>query len=158
MRQPQNAEVLSRSQFLNALFTRKAFSWTAVMMDLENVLPAGVQVVSIEPALTAEGHVTMKLRVTGPREKTVDLVRNLERSKRFTAARLVGESAESQNPGQLAQPVSTAGPTDVAFDLVADYVPLERTTANPAESTKHVSASPERPHRAAARSAKRRKQ
>src|ERR1700731_1170918 len=41
MRQPANAGVLSRSQFLNALFTRKAFSWTAVMMDLEDVLPAG---------------------------------------------------------------------------------------------------------------------
>lgn len=129
MRRPKNAEVLARSQFLNALFTRKAFSWTAVMMDLENVLPAGVQVVNIEPALTADGRVTMKLRVTGPREKTVALVRNLERSRRFTAARLVGESAESQTPGQLTQPVS-AGPSDVAFDIVADYVPLDSTSAD----------------------------
>src|SRR6185312_500598 len=35
MRQPQNMAVLERSQFLNALFARKSFSWTAVMMDLE---------------------------------------------------------------------------------------------------------------------------
>ncbi len=28
-------------QFLNAVFARKSFSWTAVMMDLERVLPAG---------------------------------------------------------------------------------------------------------------------
>ena len=49
MRQPQNQAVLERSQFLNALFARKSFSWTAVMMDLERVLPAGVQVTSIEP-------------------------------------------------------------------------------------------------------------
>ena len=40
MREPQNAAVLSQSQFLNQLFASKAFSWTAVMMDLENVLPA----------------------------------------------------------------------------------------------------------------------
>jgi len=134
MRQPANAQVLSRSQFLNALFTRKAFSWTAVMMDLENVLPAGVQVVNIEPALTPDGHVTMKLRVTGPREKTVDLVRNLEKSRRFTSARLVGESAEAQNPGQVQQ--AAAGPGDVAFDIVADYVPLDSTNpATPAGET-----------------------
>ncbi len=49
MREPQNASVLSQSQFLNQLFARKAFSWTAVMMDLENVLPSGVQVLNIDP-------------------------------------------------------------------------------------------------------------
>lgn len=155
MRKPQNAEVLSRSQFLNALFTRKAFSWTAVMMDLENVLPAGVQVVNIEPALTSDGRVTMKLRVTGPREKTVDLVRNLERSKRFTAARLVGESAESQTQGQFAQQVSIAGPTDVAFDIVADYVPLESAAIGPTLSADQTPTH-HRAHRSAD-SAKRRK-
>jgi type IV pilus assembly protein PilN len=155
MRQPQNAEVLSRAQFLNALFTRKAFSWTAVMMDLENVLPAGVQVVNIEPALTPEGHVTMKLRVTGPREKTVDLVRNLERSKRFTAARLVGEAAESQTPGQFVQQVSATAPTDVAFDIVADYVPLESVGVTPERSSDQVPSAQPRHH---APSSKKRRQ
>src|SRR5437879_7261200 len=47
MRQPQNMAVLERSQFLNAVFAWKSFSWTAVMMDLEKVLPTGVQVTSI---------------------------------------------------------------------------------------------------------------
>jgi len=41
MREPQNAAVLARAHFLNALFLRKSFSWTAVMMDLETVLPQG---------------------------------------------------------------------------------------------------------------------
>ena len=41
MKQPQNKAVLERAQFLNELFAKKSFSWTAVMMDLENVLPAG---------------------------------------------------------------------------------------------------------------------
>ncbi len=40
MRQPQNAAVLTQAAFLNQLFAQKAFSWTAVMMDLETVLPA----------------------------------------------------------------------------------------------------------------------
>ena len=36
MRQPQNAAILTQAVFLNQLFAQKAFSWTAVMMDLEN--------------------------------------------------------------------------------------------------------------------------
>ena len=96
MRQPQNRAVLERSQFLNALFASKSFSWTAVMMDLERVLPAGVQVTSIEPVMTPDGDVNIRLRVTGDRERAVDLVRNLERSQRFVAPRLANETAQTQ--------------------------------------------------------------
>ena len=49
MHQPQNAAVLAQAQFLNNLFLHKSFSWTAVMMDLEQVLPANVQVLNIDP-------------------------------------------------------------------------------------------------------------
>jgi type IV pilus assembly protein PilN len=73
MREPQNASVLSQSQFLNqAVFARKAFSWTAVMMDLENVLPSGVQVLNIDPVVSRDGKVTIRLRVSGPHERGVD--------------------------------------------------------------------------------------
>jgi type IV pilus assembly protein PilN len=67
MRQPQNRAVLDRSQFLNAVFAQKSFSWTAVMMDLERVLPAGVQVTSIEPSTSKSGEVNIRLRVPGSR-------------------------------------------------------------------------------------------
>ena len=70
MRQPQNMAVLERSQFLNAVFARKSFSWTAVMMDLEKVLPAGVQVTSIEPVITKDGDVNIRLRVAGDRPRS----------------------------------------------------------------------------------------
>ena len=65
MREPANAAVLMRAHFLNALFLRKSFSWTAVMMDLETVLPSGVQVTSIEPETTSDGDVMIRLRVSG---------------------------------------------------------------------------------------------
>ena len=87
MRQPQNMAVLERSQFLNALFAEKSFSWTAVMMDLEKVLPTGVQVTSIEPLITKEGDVNIRLRVSGTAERRCDLVRNLETSQRFLSIR-----------------------------------------------------------------------
>jgi type IV pilus assembly protein PilN len=93
MRLPQNQSVLERSQFLNALFARKGFSWTAVMMDLERVMPGGVQVTSIDPEISKTGEVTIRLRITGNRDKAIQFVKNLEQSKRFVDPRLGGEMA-----------------------------------------------------------------
>jgi type IV pilus assembly protein PilN len=122
MREPQNRAVLERSRFLNALFAEKSFSWTSVMMDLERVLPAGVQVTSIEPAMTAEGDVNIHMRVSGERDREVDLVRNLEHSQRFLAPRLVNETAQTQ-PGS-ATPVAFGVAGGVEFDILSGYNPL----------------------------------
>lgn len=124
MRQPQNRAVLDRSQFLNDLFARKSFSWTAVMMDLERVLPAGVQVTSIEPVITAEGGVNIRLRVSGQRDLAVDLVRNLERSQRFLTPRLANETSQTKEPGGLTPVAQTGVPGGVEFDILSGYNPL----------------------------------
>jgi len=130
MREPQNASVLSQSQFLNQLFARKAFSWTAVMMDLENVLPSGVQVLNIDPVPTKDGKVTIRLRVSGAHDRGVDLVLNLERSHRFLAPRLARETAENNQNGRQIEQVSAT--TNVNFDLLAEYNPLPETAEKPA--------------------------
>ncbi len=83
MRQPANAQVLAQAEALNQLFDEKAFSWTLAMEDLETVLPGGVQVSTIEPVRDKDGHITLHLRVIGPRDRAVELVQNLEHSKRF---------------------------------------------------------------------------
>jgi type IV pilus assembly protein PilN len=133
MRQPENAVVLSQSQFLNQMFSYKAFSWTAVMMDLENVLPTGVQVLNIDPVPTKDGKVTIRLRVSGAHERAVDLVRNLEKSHRFLFPRVARETAETNQNGRAAEPVNTAA--NVNFDLLAEYNPLpaepEKTAKEP---------------------------
>jgi type IV pilus assembly protein PilN len=140
MRQPDNQAVLERSRFLNDVFQRKSFSWTAVMMDLENVLPAGVQVTSIEPVITPDGDVNIRLRVSGDRDREVDLVRNLERSQRFVSPRLVNESAQSQEQGRAAA-VSLA-PGAVEFDILSGYNPLPTQKTAP---QKHEAAAAKAP-------------
>jgi type IV pilus assembly protein PilN len=129
MREPQNASVLTQSQFLNQMFARKAFSWTAVMMDLENVLPTGVQVLNIDPVISKDGKVTIRLRVSGAHDRGVDLVRNLEHSHRFLAPRLARETAESNQNGRPVEQVSAT--SNVNFDLLAEYNPLPETVAKP---------------------------
>jgi len=122
MRQPQNAELLTRVGALNQLFDQKAFSWTLAMEDLETVLPGGVQVNSLEPVRDKEGHITLRMRVVGPRDKGIDLVRNLERSKHFLLPRITSENAEAAGgPGERLEPVSASN--RVNFDVLADYNP-----------------------------------
>lgn len=124
MRQPQNAAVLTQSDFLNSLFRRKAFSWTATMTDLETVLPSGVQVLSIEPEVSPDGEVAIRLRVSGARDRAVELVRNLEKSRHFAYPRLAGEAlaTSTTGPNQGAQPINAAMQEN--FDILADYRPL----------------------------------
>jgi type IV pilus assembly protein PilN len=121
MRQPDNARTLEQAESLNRLFDEKAFSWTLAMEDLERVLPAGVQVQTLEPTVK-NGQTSVRLRVLGPRDKDVELVQNLEHSLHFVLPRIVGESAETTGgPNQQAQPVSASNRMD--FDILADYNP-----------------------------------
>jgi type IV pilus assembly protein PilN len=117
---PKNQAVLERSQFLNGIFAEKSFSWTSVMMDLENVMPAGVQVASLDPQVMPDGGIVVRLRVRGDRDRDVELLRNLERSKRFRSPRLAAEASESQAPGPGQQVSLDAGST-VAFEILSDY-------------------------------------
>ena len=120
MRRPENAEVLAQAEALNALFDEKAFSWTLAMEDLETVLPGGVQVTSIEPNRDKDGHITLHLRVLGPRDRAIELVSNLEHSRHFLEPRIVGESSESSGaPGERLEPVSASN--RVNFELLAEY-------------------------------------
>ncbi len=154
MRIPQNAAVLSQAQNLNQLFDEKAFSWTLAMEDLETVLPGGVQVTTLEPARDKDGHITLHLRVLGARDRAIQLVENLEHSRRFLSPRIVGESSESNGgPNERMMPVSAAN--RVNFDLLADYVPAkpgERRGGKAASVAEGASASAEKaaatPHRA----------
>jgi type IV pilus assembly protein PilN len=125
MKQPDNAELLKQAAVLNRIIDGKAFSWTLAMEDLETVLPGGVQVTSLEPARQKDGHITLTLRVSGPRDRAVDLVRNLEHSRRFLLPRIIGEStSESNNDhggSMRLQPVSAGDRVD--FDVQAEYNP-----------------------------------
>ena len=122
MNRPDNAQLLKQADALNRLFDEKAFSWTLAMENLETVLPAGVQVSTIEPTREKDGHISLHLRGVGPRDRSVELVRNLEHSRRFLQPRIVGETSENSNlPNQRLEPVSASN--RFTFDLFADYNP-----------------------------------
>ena len=132
MAQPDNSLLLKQSSTLNALFDEKSFSWTLAMEDLETVLPGGVQVTTLEPARAKDGHIAVRLRVAGPRDRAVNLVANLEHSKRFLSPRIMGEAAEAPAGanGQQLEPVSATN--RFSYELLADYNPAAPGETRPA--------------------------
>ena len=120
MSRPENARIQFETKNLNGLFNQKAFSWTLVMEDLETALPAGVKVTEIEPILTKDGHITLHMRVLGPRDREIELIQNMEHSKCFLSPRIVAESADAPaGPNQKFEPVTSS--TAMNFDLLAEY-------------------------------------
>jgi len=114
LNQPQNRLVRDRSRFLNALFQRKAFSWTRVFEDLERVMPAHLHVVSIRPDLAADNNMEIKLVVGGDtREQALDLVHKMEGSKRFKQTRIDVEKFATEEK---------ANSDRVTFDIRALYI------------------------------------
>lgn len=139
LRAPQNVPVLNTSKFLNGLIARKSFSWTRVFMQLEQIMPPKLHVVSISPELQPSTNtVQVHLTVAGTsRDAAVELVKRLEQSPSFHDARIVEES-------QAAPKQDNPNGDTVQFHLTAVYVPQvprEATeVANRAEQAPKVAA------------------
>jgi type IV pilus assembly protein PilN len=133
---PQNAPVINTSKFLNGLIARKSFSWTHVFMQLEQIMPPRLHVVSISPELQqATNTVEVHLTVAGTsRDAAVDLVKRLEQSPSFREARIVEERAiqpqeMNSSVGRGMNRAVNSGTSDdtVQFHLMAVYIPQSGT-------------------------------
>jgi type IV pilus assembly protein PilN len=107
-----NRSTRDQSQFLNGLIQRKAFSWTRVFEDLEQVMPPNLHVVSLRPELSDENQMKLDMKVVGDsRSAAVELVHRMEGSKHFQGAQLVSE-------GQTGETGSA-----VLASIISIYVP-----------------------------------
>lgn len=111
---PQNRDIRDKSQFINELIARKAFSWTQVFSDLERIMPPRIHVVSIHPEINKDNQMEIMMVVAGEsRDRALDLVRKMEQSQRFREAEVRSETANSGKD-----------PSDsVQFEISALYVP-----------------------------------
>jgi len=110
---PENRSTRDRSQYLNDLFQRKAFSWTRVFEDMERVMPNRLHLVSIQPAMSASHQLELKLVVGGDtREHAQELVRRMEGSQHFQDTKIEVENTQSGGQGD-----------PVRFEISATYVP-----------------------------------
>ena len=96
----QAKQVLDRASFLNSLIGQRSFPWTKVFMDLEQILPPGVRVVSISPKLE-NGRAQVELMVGAESDESkIKFLQNLERSKVFTDIQVKDDRhADQQSTG-----------------------------------------------------------
>src|ERR1700728_1198971 len=98
LHRPENAEVLERSLFLNALLQRKGISWTKIFADLEKVMPYNVRVVSVRlPEVDSNNQVLLDM-VVGAKDvpPILDLFRRLEGSPQFGNTSVQSSAPPSQ--------------------------------------------------------------
>jgi|SRR5581483_1839331 len=127
LNRPENRSVRDRSQFLNELIERKAFSWTQVFEELERVMPDRLHVVSIHPEMDENNELEIKLIVAGESGgRALELVRRMEQSPRFRQPQITAQNAQtsSQTPGD-----------NIEFAITAGYVPATPGAAPPPTTT-----------------------
>jgi type IV pilus assembly protein PilN len=109
-----NRSTRDQSQFLNGLIARKAFSWTRVFEDLEQVMPENLHVMSLRPEFNEQNAMQLDMRVAGDtRAAAVELVHRMEGSKHFRGAQLVSEVVSGDTgAGVTATVISTYVPDE----------------------------------------------
>jgi type IV pilus assembly protein PilN len=113
LNQPENRETRDKSQFLNELIERKAFSWTRVLENLEKVMPPHVHLVSITPKLTEDNELKLDMILAGDsRDRAIELTRRMEDSRRFAKTYTGRENKVDSQNGDTIQ-----------VEVVAIYVP-----------------------------------
>ncbi len=109
LRQPDNAEVLSRSRFLNDLLYAKGISWTRMFDDLEKVMPFNVRLISIRPQAAAQNAIQLDMVVGAESaEPVVQMLVRLEGSPVFRAPLVHNRWPPSQSEPLLRYRVSVS--------------------------------------------------
>jgi type IV pilus assembly protein PilN len=98
-KEEQNARLNERSTFLNSLIDEQSLNWTQMFMDFEKILPAGVRLVSIEPA-HEKGRVLVKLQIGAVSDEAkLKFIRALENSPAFKDFKEINERYSEPQQG-----------------------------------------------------------
>jgi type IV pilus assembly protein PilN len=119
-------ERLKQWTALRTLVDKRAFSWTTLLSNLEDVLPIGVRLVSIAPQLK-DGRVTLEISAIARRfEDRHELLRALDKSPEFEDVflRSAGETTHGEEftcstrylPGVAPRPAAAAPAAAPAAD------------------------------------------
>jgi Tfp pilus assembly protein PilN len=109
LREPENAEVLERSLFLNSLLYAKGISWTRMFEDLGKVLPHNVRLISIRPQATGQNEILLDLVVGAESaEPVIRMLKQIEASPLFGKTLIHNTFPPSQSEPLLRYRVSVS--------------------------------------------------
>ena len=100
LNRPENRDVRDQKNFWNDVIDQRSFSWTQLFSDLEKIMPARAYVISVQPTLTPERQLQLKLVVAGENhENGVEVQSKMERSERFHQPMIKREALRTVNQG-----------------------------------------------------------
>ena len=90
---PQTTEILERTAFLNGLLVRKGVSWTQTFLDLSQVLPPSVRMLTIQPEVAYGDTILLDMTVSAKQPSDfIDFLKQLEGSELFGSTALRGSA------------------------------------------------------------------
>ena len=122
LNRPENHDVREEGRFWNEEIQQRGLSWTRLLGDLEKIMPARTSVLSVEPKLSRDKGLQLKLVIGGERhENAVDLLSQMERSERFRSPQLQSEIVDT----------SAKSGHNVKFTIEAFYSPSPHLQPEP---------------------------
>lgn len=95
---PRTAEILNRTVFLNDLLIRKGISWTRTFLDLEQVLPPAVRVLTIQPEVAYHDRILLDMTVSAKQPADfIGFLKTLEESDLFGSPSLRGSAPPTES-------------------------------------------------------------
>ena len=114
---PENRDVTQQKRFWNTHLARRSFSWTQLINELQKIMPNRAYLNSVQPELTNDNRLKLKLVITGERrENGRELLQKMENSSRFRSPWIVSEGPEAGKQGM---------PPTYKFEIESDYTPPE---------------------------------
>jgi len=108
---PALRQVLDRTQFFNGLVRRKNLSWTNLVLDLQERLPARVRILALSPSLRDDGRLQVEMQVGGESAQAlIGFVQALEKSANFQEIAL-----HSQDPTTRARADAVTAQLSVVY-------------------------------------------
>ena len=122
LNRPENRDVRDEKNFWNDVIDQRSFSWTQLFSDLEKIMPPRAYVISVQPTLTAERQLQLKLLVAGEsHENGLEVQSKMERSERFHQPAIKHEALRPI--GQGAQGPASRNQSVWEFEIEAFYTP-----------------------------------
>jgi Tfp pilus assembly protein PilN len=135
LNRPENQDVRDQTRFWNDVIDKKSFSWTQLLSDLEKVMPGRAYVESVQPNITQDRRLQLRLMVAGEKHEALEeLMSKMSRGERFRDNQLVTESVRAPSVG---------APPVWEFEIVTYYVPgaiSQPRTASSESDTKQETA------------------
>lgn len=111
---PENREVIQEKKYWNTQIARRSLSWTQLLNDLQKIMPARAYLDSVQPELTSDNRLKLKLIIVGEKhDDPLELVKKMEGSARFRSVRIAADNIQKL----------TKGPAVYKIDIETEYSP-----------------------------------